>query len=91
MINRPKGEETIGNEMQYLWDRSQDPFSSCALSSIPSSAGENASPSQKNGKKAVSGISLSSAFPRKKARTFVLTFEKLGEPSGNTLTKQKMT
>ena len=34
--------------------------------------------------------SLSYAFPRKKARTFVLTFEKLSEPSGNTLTKQKM-
>ncbi len=48
-------------------------------------------PFQKNGKKAVAVISLSSAFPRKKARTFVLTFEKLGEPSGNTLTKQKMT
>ncbi len=32
---------------------------------------------QKNGKKAVAVISLSSALPRKKARTFVLTFEKL--------------
>lgn len=30
-------------------------------------------------------------LPTKKARTFVLTFEKLSEPSENTLTKQKMT
>lgn len=44
-------------------------------------------PLQKNGKKAVAVISLSSAFPRKKARTFVLTFEKLSEPSENTLYK----
>lgn len=33
-------------------------------------------PLQKNVKKAVAVISLSSAFPRKKARTFVLTFKK---------------
>lgn len=31
---------------------------------------------QKNGKKAVAVISLSSFFPRKKARTSVLTFKK---------------
>lgn len=31
-------------------------------------------PLQKNGKKAVAVISQSSALPRKKARTFVLTF-----------------
>lgn len=44
-------------------------------------------PLQKNGKKAVAVISLSSALPRKKARTFVLTFEKLAEQSGYTLYK----
>ncbi len=40
-------------------------------------------------KKAVAVISLSSALPRKKARTFVLTFEKLAEQSGYTLYKAK--
>lgn len=45
------------------------------------------SPLQKNGKKAVAVISPVFFFPRKKARTFVLTFEKLSEPSGNTLYK----
>lgn len=48
-------------------------------------------PLAKEWQKSVTPISLSSAFPRKKARTFVLTFEKLSEPSENTLTKQKMT
>lgn len=55
----------------------------------PSSAKKK--PYKRMAKKAVAVISLSSAFPRKKARTFVLTFEKLSEPSENTLTKQKMT
>lgn len=57
----------------------------------PPSSAEKKHTLAKNGKKAVAVISLSSFFPRKKARTFVLTFEKLSEPSENTLTKQKMT
>ena len=37
---------------------------------------------QKNGKKAVAVISQSSFSPRKKARTFVLTFDKLASIKG---------
>ena len=88
MINRPKGEERIRSETRYLGDRISLLE---VLSWIPLFRREKIPPLQKNGKKAVAVISLSSALPRKKARTFVLTFEKLGEPSGNTLTKQKMT
>lgn len=86
MINRPKGEEKIRRETPYPGDRISLLE---VLSWIPLFRREK-SPLAKNGKKAVAVISQSSFFPRKKARTFVLTFEKLSEPSGNTLTKQKM-
>lgn len=46
------------------------------LSWIPPPSAEK-KPCKRMAKKAVAVISLSSAFPRKKARTFVLTFEKL--------------
>ena len=87
MINRPKGEEKIRRETPYPGDRISLLE---VLSWIPLFRREKIPPLQKNGKKAVAVISLSSAFPRKKAGTFVLTFKKLSEPSGNTLTKQKM-
>lgn len=40
-------------------------------------------PYKRMAKKEVAVISLSSAFPRKKARTFVLTFEKLASIKGS--------
>lgn len=86
MINRPKGEEKIRSETRYPGDRISLLE---VLSWIPPLPQRKKL--VKEWQKAVSGISLSSAFPRKKARTFILTFEKLSEPSENTLTKQKMT
>ena len=82
MINRQKGEEKIRRETPYPGDRSQAPFPCLRYShGSPSSAEKKTL--QKNGKKAVAVISLSSFFPRKKARTFVLTFEKLASIKGS--------
>jgi hypothetical protein len=89
MINRQKGEEKIRRETPYPGDRSQDTFP-CLRYSHGSPLFRREKNLQKNGQKAAAVISQSSFFPRKKARTFVLTFEKLSEPSENTLTKQKM-
>ena len=64
------------SETRYLGDHLQAPFPLLkVLSWIPLFRREKTL--QKNGKKAVAVISQSSFFPRKKARTFVLTFEKL--------------
>jgi hypothetical protein len=76
MINRPKGEEKIRREMRYPENHLQVPFPCLRYSHESPSSVEKKFPLTKNGKKAVAVISQSSFFPRKKARTFVLTFKK---------------